>query len=983
MAILDAEAALDGVGTLGAAGITIREANGILAGVGTLGATGATVREASSTFAGLGALGASMVIDRDTYRTMVLNAGPIAYWRLDTTTALDTSGSGLHGTNAATTNGAGALRNSGNQATYFNGSASINLGNPAALQRTTPFTIEMFFKSPFTNASGLYSGHPLAGSYPPANAGGAGVYIALVSNGINGNVVAGLWSGVDGVWKTITSTNAVTDGKWHYLAFSWDGGTTLQLHIDDGPTQSIIYGGGAFTPTYSPTATFWIGRLSSGFNMVSGSAIDEVAVYPRLLTGIEMADHSARRLYQSGWSYGRPLNVTRYQFAAADVGTNMHVMGGYNSGARFEHEAYDPALRMWTNKAGAPFGSYGGFATYMNGYIYYGGGTAGSNWYRYNVSTNSWAFMPSLPSSTSEGAVVGVASQDKVYYFPNSGALGCIFNAATLTWTSNAFSNVVPFGRAALHTNGKIYLHKFQLLYEFDPVTLVTTQKASSPGSFQYHGWVSWLGKLWAVAGLNGGSSYQAVMNSYDPVANTWAVETSMLATAGYVRAGVVGGAIMVPGGYNGAHILTTQLYTPAATSGSSALTVTPNLSPYPLGAVNLEVTPDLQSAGEKIDGTKGLEVGPIRVAPRLPGPVALASAGRMWPWSSMKGTLGPIWDRVTGSEVPLPAADASNIYVGTGDQTEGPTGIDEYAYATTDGGRYFYLACGYWWSPSWDQWWSNRLYRWDMQDEVWTELAVLPGYVGSEGCTGGIIDGKFYVLMGDTGSTSVEPFGVGGVAPDPEWLPDDWYLQSMWVYDIAANTWTRGTQPPHAQDYGCSTVFGGKLYHTVGYDEVNRSKWFQVYDPVADTWTQLADLPWWPYGTNSNMWVGDGKIWVQGTFVSTISGSPGVIKIFSYDVGTNVWTDETALFANVPVITGGSLYASAVLPISSTVVWLVGGQGSAGYTTYEVDVVAKTFTEINITLPDGWGWFGGGVYGTKKYVVMGDGTAVYTTEAT
>jgi hypothetical protein len=901
-----------------------------------------------------------------------------------------------------------AIRNSGDGAlTLDGGTGYVALGNPAGLRITGAFTVEAWFKTTSTATQSI------VGSYPK----GFRIYLS------NGTVYGYLWSTYYAGWIGMGNATVVADGKWHYVAFSYDGNRVFRVWVDDGPNASSDYGV-ALAVQHDPSGAFAIGRRGDSATEFLNGSVDEVAIYDRYLTDDELKSHGARRVYQSGWKWGPNLGTPRQQSAGVvGDGTYLYVMGGYYSGSRTEHEVYLSQYNIWTTKASVGYGTYDQGVAYMpsppappGGYVYHAGGyNTNTYFFRYSINTNTWTNLPYMPYYDYGHQLVAVPSQNKLYVMGRVYGYVIAYDVAAGTWSGIlAYMPMTNYMQRAAYypPDGKIYLHYGYTLYQFDPVTYTFTAKANSIGYFASgHAFVVYNDRIWAMGGTDASGYSSKVVNSYDPITNTWQAEDDLLSGTQYFNGGLVSGnKLMVASGALGSSPYgvgglpnRSEVYVPAATTGQISMSMEPSLMPYPVGRVALEIDLDLESEGEKIGGVRGLTAGPVRVlardstvylsayvegtsgaTARFPGIIALESQYQMYPRSGMSGTLGPIWQKIVGSEVPLPAADDPNIYVGDGDQSEAPTSIDEYAYATTDGGRYFYLASGWWWDRSWAQWWSNRLYRWDMEDQVWTELAALPGYVGSEGCTGGIIDGKFYVIMGDSGDTDIEPFGEDGVAPDPEWLSDADYLQSMWVYDIAADTWERGTQPPHAQDYGCSTVFDGKLYHSVGYDEVTKSKWFQVYDPVLDTWTRLADLPWFPAGTNSNMWVGDGKIWIEGTFSATLSYTyPGTIKVFSYNVGTDVWTDETSLFTGIPVLSGtwpygDVLYASAVLPISSTVVWLVGGQGMAG--TYEVDVVAKTLTKLDLSALDNMGWIGGGVYGTTKYFVGLEPTGVYTT---
>ncbi|MFU8853565.1 kelch repeat-containing protein [Micromonospora sp. SL1-18] len=80
----------------------------------------------------------------------------------------------------------------------------------------------------------------------------------------------------------------------------------------------------------------------------------------------------------------------------------------------------------------------------------------------------------------------------------------------------------------------------------------------------------------------------------------------------------------------------------------------------------------------------------------------------------------------------------------------------------------------------------------------------------------------------------------------------------------------------------------GGKVYSIGGSDERASSAKSWVYDPFAQNWTPIADLP----GARHAMAVGvvDRKIIVTGGWV-TPAGPEGTT--WSYDPATNTWTKK------------------------------------------------------------------------------------------
>ncbi len=118
----------------------------------------------------------------------------------------------------------------------------------------------------------------------------------------------------------------------------------------------------------------------------------------------------------------------------------------------------------------------------------------------------------------------------------------------------------------------------------------------------------------------------------------------------------------------------------------------------------------------------------------------------------------------------------------------------------------------------------------------IWTSKHDMP--VARWGMNGaGVIDGKIYVTGGYTSE------GYSGVTA------------SLFVYDIASDTWTRKRDMPAAGGDGVTGVIGGKLY-VVAFKgpypnpEVN----FFRYNPTTDSWTKLPSPTDYP---KSNTWAG------------------------------------------------------------------------------------------------------------------------------
>ncbi len=98
-----------------------------------------------------------------------------------------------------------------------------------------------------------------------------------------------------------------------------------------------------------------------------------------------------------------------------------------------------------------------------------------------------------------------------------------------------------------------------------------------------------------------------------------------------------------------------------------------------------------------------------------------------------------------------------------------------------------------------------------------------------------GLIDGRIYVPAGMTGFrySGTDITGILGT-------------NSLAIYDIASDTWTSGAVVPfEGLNHQATAVYNGKLYTFggLGPDEL-LDKLVLVYDPAADSWERLPDMP-------------------------------------------------------------------------------------------------------------------------------------------
>jgi hypothetical protein len=104
-------------------------------------------------------------------------------------------------------------------------------------------------------------------------------------------------------------------------------------------------------------------------------------------------------------------------------------------------------------------------------------------------------------------------------------------------------------------------------------------------------------------------------------------------------------------------------------------------------------------------------------------------------------------------------------------------------------------------------------------------------------------------------------------------------------IYDPATRSWTRGAPLPmavggitSAVHAGCMFVFGGEgeMSHVLGLTPTT-----YAYDPGADRWTQLPDLPIPNHGLKGSAVI-DGRIYLPGGAI-TLGGNTGTNAVQVY----------------------------------------------------------------------------------------------------
>ena len=194
-----------------------------------------------------------------------------------------------------------------------------------------------------------------------------------------------------------------------------------------------------------------------------------------------------------------------------------------------------------------------------------------------------------------------------------------------------------------------------------------------------------------------------------------------------------------------------------------------------------------------------------------------------------------------------------------------------------------------------------DGFYRYDPVADMWTTLASLPTPLFDARATyAGNVD-KIYVFGGlDAGSNA---------------------LDTTFIYDIATDSWTTGAAMPAARFFPAVTYddASGKIYVIGGLDAsfIEASQTWE-YDPVADTWdTSRTSIPVAMGGSATS--IADQNIYLAGSF----GAIGGTTLHYRYDILADSWTQ----LADVPA----PVYEAAGAAVGSQTYLVGGGNPSVG----------------------------------------------------
>ena len=589
------------------------------------------------------------------------------------------------------------------------------------------------------------------------------------------------------------------------------------------------------------------------------------------------------------WTLGTPYPTTIVRYGFAQTATHFYVFGGVSNGTQVNNvNRMDIGTGVWQSRAPMPFTSEAPTCALMasTGIVYCAEGIGGSGFASYNIATDTWTSLASIPGGDHYGSASG-AFNGKVFVAGGTTSFTSavqVYDVGTNTWSA---------GTAAPND---FLLAGYQQVGQY--LYIVGGFEASGPDKVA--------GELSSVLS-RGQQPKQPV-----PMANnttTWRLDMSSAPGVWSVGPAFTAGRADFGLAYDAG---TNTLYAMGGDATGGGFFDSTNL------------VDELSVAGWP--GGSWMASPPNLLLPnRQANQAGFNGAGQIWSVGGIVGQtfvfLSEVQRRTNGG-----GCNGSKIYniagfgasgqtnttriydIGSNSWTTGapcPASLSDLATAYANGK--IYVAAGYNGSGA-----TNTLYIYDIASNTWSNGPNMPTAVYLPGF--GIINGKLYVASGNNGSTE---------------------QSALQVYDIASNTWSTDSSAPVPTPVTGpgSAVYQGKLYLFGGAVFPTTMTITQIFDPGTNSWTT---------GPNMNV----ARLWFYGGAIDNSSivapggdNSPG-IPINDNEQLTASWTVKAPL----PFPSRGPFAVS-----DGTVVYIGGGyDGSTVHADLlRYDPVANTYTPL------------------------------------
>ena len=166
-----------------------------------------------------------------------------------------------------------------------------------------------------------------------------------------------------------------------------------------------------------------------------------------MAAGRPQRQHRRRRLpappeeTPGAWSQATPYPITNVRYGLAQTATHFYVFGGVSDGTRVNNVyRMDIATGAWQPRAPMPFTSEAPTCAHMEstGLVYCTEGDTGSGFASYNIATDSWTPLASIPGGDHYGSASGAFNGKVFVAGGTTGILNTVqvYDVATNTWSA-------------------------------------------------------------------------------------------------------------------------------------------------------------------------------------------------------------------------------------------------------------------------------------------------------------------------------------------------------------------------------------------------------------------------------------------------------------------------------------------------------------------------------------------------------------------
>jgi len=237
----------------------------------------------------------------------------------------------------------------------------------------------------------------------------------------------------------------------------------------------------------------------------------------------------------------------------------------------------------------------------------------------------------------------------------------------------------------------------------------------------------------------------------------------------------------------------------------------------------------------------------------------------------------------------------------------------------------------------------TDAAYRWDTGENSWRTIEPVPG-PGRLASTAQVVNGLIYVIGGYT----VAEDGSERSVPDVN------------VYDPLANAWSQAADIPLPTDDAVAGVWhGDRIALVSGWHDTGNVPVVQMFDPQSDSWRAATSIPGPPVFGHTGAVVGDHIAYVDGAVV--VDGQPRFVIEESSWVGTvNALEPSSIAWFPVSPHPGPPLYRAAAASLGGYALFIGGTDNPYNYNGIGYDgAAARPIRQVLAYAPglDRWRW--------------------------